>query len=255
MTEHLIAHLTDCHLGQRLVMGRDIDNDKMRYDPVSGEHEQHLRRVLDDILRKGIKHVVFGGDIGARDTAGGFFELLKGYPFTLSVVAGNHDTYRDIVPHWRADAEPVAGKLCYSHRDGPWTFIVLDTSDNTAGEVQRMWLKDQLADATRVALFLHHPVLDIETPIDRAGAALRDRTELKDILAAAACDISVFCGHYHMIDEAQEGHIRQFVSPATSYQIVKRAKSLQVDKTTFGYRILNVSDREIRTEAVLLTEA
>ncbi len=252
---HLIAHFTDCHLGQRLVMDREMDNDKMCYDPASGEHEARLRRVLDDIAGRGITHVVFGGDIGAGDTAGHFFELLKAYPFSLSVVAGNHDTFEGIAPHWRADAEPVAGKLCYSHRKGPWTFIVLDTSDNTAGEAQRAWLKDELADATRVALFLHHPVLDIETPIDRAGAALRDRTELKDILAAAACDISVFCGHYHMIDEAQEANVRQFVSPATSYQIIKRAEALQVDRTRFGYRILDVSDTEIGTDVVLLTEA
>lgn len=38
-------------------------------------------------------------------------------------------------------------------------------------------------------------------------------------------------------DEAREANIRQFVTPAVSYQIVKQSDRLRVDTHTFGYRI------------------
>jgi Icc protein len=91
--------------------------------------------------------------------------------------------------------------------------------------------------------------------VERSGVALRDRDDVKALLASADCEVSVFCGHYHMIYEAREANIRQFVSPATSYQIVKVSDRLQVDTSTFGYRVLSIDDGEISTEVVLLTEA
>jgi 3',5'-cyclic-AMP phosphodiesterase len=75
------------------------------------------------------------------------------------------------------------------------------------------------------------------------------------LLASADCDVSVFCGHYHMIDEACEADTRQFVTPAVSYQIIKQADPLRVDTSTFGYRILEIDGAEITSEVVLLTEA
>ena len=73
------------------------------------------------------------------------------------------------------------------------------------------------------------------------------------ILASTDCEVAVFCGHYHMIDEACEASIRQFVTPAVSYQIIKQSDRLPVDTSTFGYRILELDGAEITSEIVLLT--
>jgi len=123
------------------------------------------------------------------------------------------------------------------------------------GDDQLAWLARELDGTDKVAIFLHHPILQIDTPLERSGAALRDRDKIKMLLASTDCEVSVFCGHYHMIDEAREARIRQFVTPAVSYQIIKQADRLRVDTSTFGYRILEIDGAEIATEVVLLAEA
>jgi len=254
MTKTIVAHFTDTHLGQKLVMGGAIAGDEMRYDENPEEHQNHLRSVLDSISRRGISDVIFGGDIGTNKSALGFFELLNGYNFTTSIVLGNHDTYSNIAQYCDVGGNTIQGKLCFSHDDGHLKRIFLDSSDNTVGDDQLVWLARELNGASKVALFLHHPILEIDTPLERSGASLRDRDKIKVLLANTNCEVSVFCGHYHMIDEAREGSIRQFVTPAVSYQIIKQADRLRVDTGTFGYRILEIDGAEITTEIVLLTE-
>lgn len=255
MTKTTIAHFTDTHLGQKLVMNSEIAAGMMRYNNVPGEHEDHLRLVFEDIAAKGISNVVFGGDIGTMQSVQGFFERLKEYDFNISVILGNHDDYRNVTQYWNAGDSTVQGKLCFSRTDGDLKHIFLDSSDNVLGEAQRAWLARELDGVRHAALFVHHPILALDTPVDRSGAALRDRDETRSLLVGIDCEISVFCGHYHMVDDISEANIRQFVTPAASYQIVKRSEELQTDTRAFGYRILDIDDAEIETTTVLLPRA
>jgi len=254
MTRKIVAHFTDTHLGQKLVMGGAIAGDKMRYDENPEEHQDHLRSVLDHMSRRGISDVIFGGDIGTSKSVPGFFELLNEYNFTTSIILGNHDTYGNVAQYCSVGTNTIQGKLCFSHDDGHLKRIFLDSSDNMVGDDQLAWLARELNGASNVALFLHHPILEIDTPLEQSGASLRDRDKIKMLLASTDCEVSVFCGHYHMIDEACDGSIRQFVTPAVSYQIIKQADRVRVDISTFGYRILEIDGPEITTEVVLLTE-
>jgi 3',5'-cyclic-AMP phosphodiesterase len=252
VAKRTVAYFTDAHLGQRLVMGGALAGNKMRYDDEPEEHRSNLRQVLDDIARKGISEVVFGGDIGTSQSVRGFFELLAGYGFTASLILGNHDAYADVTEYWDRSDGSVAGKMCYSHDDGPLKYVFLDTSDNTVGDDQLAWLARELRPASTVVLFVHHPVLAIDTPLDRAGAALKDREKLKALLTGAHCDIFAFCGHYHMDDQRSEANVRQFVTPAVSYQIVKRAERVDVDASEAAYRMIDIDGTDIRTEVVRL---
>ncbi|MGY5779618.1 metallophosphoesterase family protein [Rhizobium sp. LEGMi135b] len=253
MTKEILAFFTDAHLGQKLVARSEIAGDKMGYEETPREHEHHLRVVLDDIARKGISKVVFGGDIGTANSVAGFFELLRTYALDVSLILGNHDTYGNVAPYHDMDGNIVAGKLCYSQQDQHLKQIFLDTSDNVIGNSQRKWLARELEGVKRAAVFLHHPILPLDTPIDRTGAALRDRDEVRSLLIGMDCQISLFCGHYHMIDEARDANIRQYVSPAVSYQIVKQSEHLKVDTATFGYRIMEMDEEDIRTQVVLFS--
>jgi Icc protein len=255
MTRKIIAHITDTHLGQKLVSESRIDGDRMHYQDAPDAHRDRLRLVLDDIARRGITNIVFGGDIGTAESVGGFFELLRSYDFTPSIVLGNHDSRHTVAPHCSAGATPVAGKMCSSFEDGGVKHLLLDSSDNTIGDGQLGWLAGELVGARRVLLFLHHPVLDIDSPIDRSGAALRDRSEIKALLARAGCDVTIFCGHYHMADEAHEANIRQFITPAVSYQIVRHADRVRTDARSFGYRVLEIEGTGIGSEAILFRQA
>ncbi|WP_368517007.1 hypothetical protein [Rhizobium sp.] len=72
MTKTILAFFTDTHLGQKLVTKTEIAGDKMGYEETPQEHEHHLRLILDDIARKGISRVVFGGDIGTAHSVAAF---------------------------------------------------------------------------------------------------------------------------------------------------------------------------------------
>ncbi len=254
MTKTILAFFTDTHLGQKLIAKSEIAGDKMGYEETPREHEHHLRLVLDDITQRGISKVVFGGDIGTAHSVGGFFERLHAYAFDVSLILGNHDTYGNVAPYYDMAGSTVAGKLCYSQQDPHVKRIFLDTSDNAVGDGQRKWLARELEGVRQAAIFLHHPILPLDTPVDRTGAALRDRDEVRSLLIGMDCRISLFCGHYHMIDEAREVNIRQYVSPAISYQIVKQSEHLNADTGTFGYRILEMDEEEIKTQAVLFSK-
>jgi 3',5'-cyclic-AMP phosphodiesterase len=239
MSKKIIAHFTDAHLGQKLVMGRGIEKDKMHYEREPAEHQENLRLVLDDIAQKGISDVIFGGDIGSAESVPAFFEILKGYAFNLSLLPGNHDVDATVRKYRHQASEKVAGKMCFSQDDGFLSWVFLDTSDNKVGDNQLVWLEQQADGASKIALFLHHPILEIDTPLERSGATLRDRDELKRLLTGLDCEVWAFCGHYHMDDEAAEANLRQFVTPAISYQIVKHAETLEVETGRVGYRILD----------------
>ncbi len=254
MTKTILAFFTDTHLGQKLVTKTEIAGDKMGYENTPREHEHHLRLVLGDIARRGISKIVFGGDIGTACSVGGFFEHLRAHAFDVSLILGNHDTYGNVAPDYDMGGSTVAGKLCYSQQDPHLKRIFLDTSDNVVGDGQRRWLAHELEGVRQAAIFLHHPILPLDTPIDRTGAALRDRDEVRSLLIGMDCRISLFCGHYHMIDEAREANIRQYVSPAVSYQIVKHSERLEADTGTFGYRILEMDEEEIKTQVVLFSK-
>jgi len=252
MSKKIIAHFTDAHLGQKLVMGRGIEKDKMHYEHEPAEHQENLRQVLDDIARKGISNITFGGDIGSSESVPRFFEILKAYPFAPSLLLGNHDAYADVTKYSRGDSNAPASKMCFSQNDGFFRSVFLDTSDNTVGDNQLTWLRHQADGASKIALFLHHPILEINTPLERVGATLRDRDKLRTLLNGLPCEVWVFCGHYHMDDEVWEANIRQCVTPAASYQIVKQAERVEVETGRVGYRVLEIDEGEIRNEVVML---
>ena len=48
-----------------------------------------------------------------------------------------------------------------------------------------------------------------------------------------------------MLDDATEGNLRQYMTPAASYQIEKLPDRLAIDSSTFAYRIITVADGEV----------
>jgi 3',5'-cyclic-AMP phosphodiesterase len=91
--------------------------------------------------------------------------------------------------------------------------------------VSFQWLRTELNTEKLVLLFLHHPVIAVDTPLDRLGAALHDREQVKACLQECNKNVALFCGHYHMQDAVAEGVIRQLVTPAPSYQILRMQRT------------------------------
>jgi 3',5'-cyclic AMP phosphodiesterase CpdA len=199
-----------------------------------------------------VSEIIFGADIGTSAAHKWFFDLISGHGFNLRLVLGNHDSLPQVCLHYQPPSPGELAELAYTGQDAFIKYIYIDSSSNKISATQFSWLKRELVTDKKVLLFVHHPVLRIDTPLDAAGAALEDREKIADALRSSQNEIIVFCGHYHMEDETIDRNVRQYSTPAASYLIEKAAKSIAVDKQAFGYRLIKIEGKEISTEAVLL---
>jgi 3',5'-cyclic-AMP phosphodiesterase len=249
-----IAHVTDAHLGQKVLPGGKTGSDKMRYGDAPAEHKDNLKIVLDDVAERGISELVFGGDIGTQDSNQWFFDTVGTYHVNLRMVLGNHDLLAEVRRHYRGELIAGRDELYYAHDTGGFRHIHLDTSSNAVSDAQFHWLQQQLDSEKPLLLFVHHPVLAIDAALDRSGVALKGREKIRDALHAAKTDVSIFCGHYHMTDATTEGNIRQFSSPAISY-LIKKQDTFAVDINSFGYRLIEIDGAEMTTKVVMFGTA
>jgi Icc protein len=253
VSQTVIAHVTDAHLGQKLLRGGKLDARQMLYGDEPSAHKENLQRVLDDIAARGITNIIFGGDIGAKDSNKYFFDLIAAHKFRLQMVLGNHDSFAEVTRHCGFDHSRSEGEMFGTSEEGAVKFLFLDSSANVISDAQLQWLKSELRTDKRIVLFVHHPVLPIDTPLDGSGAVLKGRDSLKAALQTSRRDITIFCGHYHMIDTQNGDRIRQYVTPAVSYQITKAAEAIEIDSSTFGYRLIVIDDDDVASDVVMLT--
>lgn len=227
------AFVTDTHLAEDFPKQQGVDTQK------------NWETLLADISRRGIRHIVFGGDIGEPSAHSAFFASLAKFDF--QVMLGNHDDFTHVSQHFHP--EPSRKELYYSVSYGENTFLFLDSSSDAVSAEQLKWLEAELAEPSHPLVFVHHPVLPVNTSVD-ALYPLQNRNELREVLEACGKKVTLFCGHYHTNDEQQVGNIRQIVTQAAAFQIVKGTEDVQLDTTTFGYRIVQFTDRQIITDRV-----
>ena len=244
-----IAYVTDAHIGQKIVLGEKTESGKMHYLREPEEHKDNLKLILDDIAKRGITELVFGGDIGTKDANAWFFDLIGKYSFKLRMVLGNHDTFSEVSKHYNSSDSD--DELKYVYEEGSFKYTYLDSSSNSISDHQFRWLQQEMNTEKKVILFLHHPILEIDTPLDRAGAALNAREKIRAALLEAKRETVIFCGHYHMEDDAIDGNIRQFLTPAASYQIKKLSDKIAIDEQSFGYRLIKIDGSTVSTEVVM----
>ena len=173
------------------------------------------------------------------------------YPFELKITLGNHDSFSNVRPYFHQRSVSDS-ELIYVDEDKLFKYIFLDTSSNGISPDQLSWLEEELSTGKKILIFSHHPILEIDTPVDKIGGALKEREIIKERLRASKRDITIFCGHYHMDDETVDGNIRQFTTPAVSYQINKAASRVTIDKQSFGYRLITINEEAVSTQLVMM---
>jgi 3',5'-cyclic AMP phosphodiesterase CpdA len=233
-----IAYLTDTHLDEPTPATHGADE----------RHNWQL--ALADLSTRPIDVVVFGGDIGLFSAYPDFFESLSGYP-NLHVTPGNHDTSAQ-VRHFLPSASHSGSGFYHSEEDDDFKWIFVDSSTDKISPEQMAWLESQLQNCHKeILLFIHHPILAVDTPVDRKYP-LENRAAFKDLLLRHTKKVTVFCGHYHIEDHTSEGNITQYVTPAISYQIKKGTIEMEGDATYFGYRLIEIDGTKIETEVITL---
>jgi Icc protein len=228
-----IAFLTDIHLDEQFPLDNNVDPTK------------NLETVLSDLSKQGITEIIFGGDIGESTAHNYFFNALKQFSFKL--ILGNHDKFDKVKEHFNVGENK--NELYYKVEEENYLYLFLDTSSDEISNNQLQWLLSEHKTNKEIILFIHHPILSINTPVDKLYP-IKNREQLKAILLEYKKNVTVFCGHYHMNDEQELENIKQITTQSLSFQLVKNATEIKVDNSNFGYRIIEIYNDKIETHLI-----
>ncbi|SRX76447.1 metallophosphoesterase family protein [Aequorivita antarctica] len=233
-----IAYITDIYLDEQFPIDKGVDARK------------NWEIILNDISKRGIGEIIFGGDIGKKTVNKWFFESLHNY--NVAITLGNHDYFDEVINHYSFGVIENRTELHYTQEHNYYKFLFLDSSSGSISQEQFDWFKKELLTEKNIILFIHHPILAVDTEVDRQFA-LKNRNLLKTELQSLENDVVIFCGHYHFEDERSNSNIRQYITPASSYQVEKIPDEIKVNSETFGYRIIELNKSEINTEVITFT--
>lgn len=229
-----IAFFTDAHLGDPTPAQHGIDADT------------NINLVLQDISRQNFDEVVFGGDITETENYATFFESLQNTNTCYRVLMGNHDSHDDVIKHFK-QASSGLDELYYFYEDEAYRYIYMDSSLGKISNEQLQWLALQLETVKKIIIFIHHPVLEVNTGMD-VTYPLKNRNTVKELLLSSKEPVTIFCGHYHMHHSHIEGHITQYITPAVSFQVQKQEQKKVIPYNgDFGYRVIELSNNSLTT--------
>lgn len=233
-----IAQITDLHLDEECSNGISVKN--------------RLQNIVSDIKREGISEVICTGDIGAKESLSYFFEQLK--TTSLSITLGNHDSFSEISKFYNIGVHHSSQKLYSSSEKEDFKFIYLDSSEGVIDRKQLIWLKKELLSSKPILLFLHHPIIGLKLKVDEIGR-LRNRNEVIHLLETSSSEINIFCGHYHMESILFYKNIKQYITPAISFQMIKNPNAIEIDRSSYGYRIIELAKNKVYSKTQLFTDA
>ncbi|MEX2336502.1 MAG: metallophosphoesterase [Fulvivirga sp.] len=160
------------------------------------------RLILEDVATRNIDELIFGGDIGKKETNKWFFDSFR--DFKKHVILGNHDDFDEVKKYFKNSLSKSGKELFYAYEEGLLKYIYLDTSSAELSQHQFQWLTREIQTNKKILLLMHHPLLKIDSPLDRSYP-LKGREEIKDLLHASEREITIMCGHYHTADEQWGG--------------------------------------------------
>ncbi|WP_158596981.1 metallophosphoesterase [Aquimarina sp. BL5] len=231
-----IAYITDIHIDEEFPKTLGVDS------------RQNWERILKDVASRNINDIIYGGDIGEKSSNSWFFETLQNYQLSISL--GNHDDFSEVIKHYKIDFYKDFKELSYVQERDFFKCIFFDSSTEFISEKQLKWLKGELITPKKILLFIHHPIVEIPSIIDKKFA-LKGREKIQALLQEVSNDVTIFSGHYHMQDHRHYKNITQYITPAGSYQVEKDPKEIKVHSNTFGYRIIELNKDQINTDVVL----
>lgn len=208
---------------------------------------RNWKQILEDVEKRGIREIIFLGDIGSNSAHERLLDTIQ--PFDFRLVLGNHDKFDELSKSYLPDF--VAGKKEWYWSEVRDTFkrIFLDTSSNSISEVQLNFLKQEIQTDQSILLFIHHPVLQTNTT-PQLEFPLSGADQIMQILSRHGKPVHIYCGHLHLDDVIIEGNITQTVTPASSVQIKRNSPKAEIEHIDFAYRILDLEDMNLESEVI-----
>lgn len=232
--QKIIAHITDTHIDDPAALSRGINP------------RQNLGLLLEDLVHHRPDEIVLTGDIGVSGTYSWVFDRLAEYNPGFRLTLGNHDNYAEAMKFYKGQSAG-SNELYYTTEDDPYKYIYLDSSSGSLSNIQLQWLERELNTLKPIVVFIHHPILGLNTGMD-LKYPLNNRDVVKALLLKCLRHVTIFCGHYHMPDKRLEGNLTQYITPAVSFQVKKIAKDIEISTPYFGYRVITFSSQGIRTQ-------
>lgn len=238
-----LAHLTDIHLEDELSRHYKVDS------------RARLSAVLDDAVARGLSRAVVTGDLGDSEDAYRAVEAeISRRGMSVLYALGNHDRQSWFDRGGALSSRRLGKTMTYETTLEGIPALVLDSSRHSIDAAQLVALRRYLEGRESGLVFCHHPVLDCgATFMDRAFP-LRNRDEVRSILASSGARVRWFCGHYHHDYRVSAGLVEQYVTPSVSIQLKARSEALEMDGSSFGYRIIEIDEGLVATETVWLRQ-
>lgn len=232
-----IAQITDAHIDDKTALER------------GGYPRRNLEAILEHIANQNVNEIIFTGDIGEKAAYEWFFEKLEQLKTNFKIILGNHDDFDMASRFYDTHTSPSDNKLYYTNEDENYKYIYLDSSDFSIDKEQFKWLAEMVNTTKHIILFIHHPILGLKTGMDRIYP-LNGRDEIKRLLQDNKNKVTVFCGHYHMPDEREDGNIKQYITPSIAFQVEKESNGIDINTDSFGYRIITIDNEAVTSKLV-----
>jgi Icc protein len=164
-------------------------------------------------------------------------------------VPGNHDD-RSLLRSIFRDRIGGSGEdlVRFSFSAGRWLCLGLDThvpgavSGNISSD-QIDWILQEIqcANPEQVALFMHHPPVDVGSVwMDAIG--LSGKELLQELFRSEGRIRLICCGHVHHEFSAEIGHARIFTTPSTGIQFSPAGNQATFVAAPPGYRVIELTD-------------
>lgn len=227
---------------QTIIQITDLHYDNKDPELVLLRPEDNFNRFISTVRNTPCDHIVLTGDVA--DTDGPFdmvINRIQELPVSIQFVSGNHDpedAYRNLSQK----------KRYYVDYREDFMVLYLDSSKGMIDSEQLRWMEDLLINNSKdILIFVHHPILDCGNTVMDRMFPLLNRNEVKHILHRANNKVSIFCGHYHWDQEVRDGNITQYITPSLLYQLDRKADTLKIGSTNYGYRVIHLSKDSVET--------
>ncbi len=229
------------------------------------------RELLEDVVRhigeagETFDHVVVTGDHTHDELPESYQavrRILGPWLDRLWQVPGNHDD-RSVLRSVFGDRVSGVGRdrIAFSFKAGQWLCMGVDTQvpgavPGTIEADQIEWIRQQIqwANPDRVALFMHHPPVDVGSLwMDAIG--LSGKELLQDLFNTESRIQLVCCGHVHHEFSSQVGNAKIFSTPATGIQFSPAGSQPAFVAEPPGYRVIELTDEGFSTTVCRLPVA
>lgn len=232
-----IAYITDLHI------------DEANPAALGADTRRNWLLIYQSLIQHNVDMVVLGGDLGVGDAVPWLLNFMQGYQW--HVTPGNHDNREVLRQFYHNSETDVRHALYFGFDKDGYRYLFLDTQPDALDDIQMDWLRTYVQTELPLVVFIHHPVLAVDTWVD-VHYPLKNREEVESVLRMHNGPVTIFCGHYHLAHTTQSGNITQHICPAVSFSIRLNPDVFEPDTTITGYQMIYLDASGIKKEVITL---